>query len=351
MPSAIACLGAVHADLIAHGERAVLRETSTPGTIRMTPGGVATNVARALARLAVPVRLAGAIGQDADGTALARQLAEEGLDVGALARTSLATGRYLALHDPDGSLAGAICDTAITESLDEEFVAAVAPLLAAAPVWFCETNLPEAALAALAEAAGERMLVADAVSRAKAPKLAVLSGRLDLVFLNRAEAAAWTGFAEETPAVPLALAVAALGPRRVVLSDGGAPLTLVENGEPFQLEPPAAQVVDVTGAGDALIAGTLAGLARSLSLEDAAIAGLRAARLTLEATGAVAAGLSWPAIAPAGTGTGTGTGAGAGDCAGSGPDTAGHPDEALDDEPETDSDVFLLAPDAPTGRD
>ncbi|MFN4012110.1 MAG: PfkB family carbohydrate kinase [Pannonibacter sp.] len=297
-PRAIACFGAVHADLIAHGARPVLRETSTPGTIAMTPGGVATNVARALARLSVPVRLAGAVGTDSDGTSLHRLLSEDGIDLSALARADLPTGRYVALHDPDGSLAGAICDTSITDSLDAGFIAHAAGRLDGCPIWFAEANLPDDALAELAERAGERLLVADAVSSAKAPRLAALAGRLDLVFLNRAEAAAWTGFAEATPAVPLALAVAALGPRQVILSDGAGLLTMVEDGRPLQIEPGAVEIVDVTGAGDALIAGTLAGLARGLPLEDAAHAGLVAARLTLEATGAVAPSLAWDNICP-----------------------------------------------------
>lgn len=297
-PSAIACIGAVHADLIAHAAHEVRRETSTPGTITLSPGGVGTNVARALARLGVPVHLAGAVGTDADGATLCRILAEDGLELSALARADLPTGRYVALHDPDGSLAAAVCDTSITDSLDADFIADAATRLADCPIWFAEANLPEDALSELTERVGERFLAADAVSSAKAPKLAALAGRLDLVFLNRAEAAAWTGFAEGTPAVPLALAVSALGPRQVVLSDGAGPLTLVEDGTPWQIEPQPVAVTDVTGAGDALIAGTLAGLARGLTLDEAAQAGIAAARLTLAATGAVAPDLDWDRICP-----------------------------------------------------
>ncbi len=53
-----------------------------------------------------------------------------------------------------------------------------------------------------------------------------------------------------------------------------------------------AQLEDVTGAGDALIAGTLFGLLEGAPLRDALVTGLLAASLTLEREGSVRPDLS-----------------------------------------------------------
>ncbi|MEP0582548.1 MAG: PfkB family carbohydrate kinase, partial [Roseibium sp.] len=67
-------------------------------------------------------------------------------------------------------------------------------------------------------------------------------------------------------------------------------------GRFLALTPPPASVVDVTGAGDALIAGTLAGLAREYALDVSLQFGQKAAVETLQASGAVADTLTWSAI-------------------------------------------------------
>jgi pseudouridine kinase len=59
---------------------------------------------------------------------------------------------------------------------------------------------------------------------------------------------------------------------------------------------PAATPVDVTGAGDALIAGTLFGLLAGERLADAVRTGTLVARLTIESPATVSRGLTRAAI-------------------------------------------------------
>ncbi|MHC5652895.1 PfkB family carbohydrate kinase [Stappia sp.] len=298
----VCCFGAIHLDTLAHATREVLRETSTPAAFSSRPGGVATNVARALLRLGVPVSLVGALGDDAEGRTLLERLADEGVDVRPAICPGVPTGRYIAIHDPDGSLPAAVVDGRITDGLAVDALDEALPAAASARLWFLDANLPAPLLERLASAAGERRLAADTVSRAKAGRLRALLPRLDLLFCNRAEAAALTGHDEQEPLPDpevLARTLRAAGLRACCLSDGAAPLLLMEGGDiarlDVEVEPGA--VRDVTGAGDALISGTLAGLDHGRDLRGAVAAGLRAAALTLRCDGAVAATLSWPAIA------------------------------------------------------
>mgnify|MGYP000229920536 CR=1 FL=1 len=298
----VAAFGAIHLDTIAHAGVPILRETSTPAHLSASPGGVAANVARALARLGVTTALAGNVGTDAEGDALLARLVMEGVDVSAVQRSALPTGRYLALHDPDGSLAAAVVDGRITDALGAGSFLPPAPAVERADLWFLDANLPASAIAALASKAGPRRLAADAVSRAKAARLAPVLSRLDMLFCNAAEAAAilaCEGSDKDRPDTEeLARRLNGEGARTVVLSQGNGPLILAIEGNVTRLPVRSAPVVDVTGAGDALIAGTLAGLEFGLSVAEAVQAGLNAAALTLAQAGAVAETLSWPAVAP-----------------------------------------------------
>ncbi|MBB98041.1 MAG: kinase [Rhodobacteraceae bacterium] len=299
----LAAFGAIHLDTLAHAERAILRDTSTPARLTTRPGGVAANVARALARLSPPCALAGAVGRDSDGDALLASLRAEGIDVSTVHRSDHPTGRYLALHDPDGGLAAAVVDGAITDALRPGDIDIAHPALAEADLWFIEANLPQPVLGQIAAAAKHRLLAADAVSIAKAPRLAEVLDRLDILFCNRLEGAALLGQRRAggpAPAPEDALAIAsalvALGVGACLVSDGPAPLALATAGICMSLAVAPVAVRDVTGAGDALIAGTLAARARGWDIADAARAGLAAARVTVQAQGAAPATLTWDAV-------------------------------------------------------
>ncbi|SOB89138.1 PfkB family carbohydrate kinase [Stappia indica] len=309
----LAAFGAIHLDTIAHADRRILRETSTPAALAVRPGGVATNVARALARLDCRIALAGRLGHEAEADGLLVQLTAEGVETGAIRRSDLPSGRYLALHDPDGTLAAAVVDARITETLEPGALLPLTEAQAAAGCWFLDANLPQPLLVELAEATGERRLTADAVSRAKAARLAPILPRLDLLFCNRVEAAALLGRDEdpdgeqqEDGGAEAANALVEAGVKAVVMTRGAAPVLLATHAGIDEISltardgaaAPPPRIVDVTGAGDALIAGTLAGLEHGLPLAQAVAAGMRAAALTLECAGAVAEALDWPAIAP-----------------------------------------------------
>jgi pseudouridine kinase len=304
----VCAFGAIHLDTLVHASRKILPETSTPAVFSSRPGGVATNVARGLARLGCPVRLVGALGRDADAAAVRSHLEADALVLLAVERDDAPTGRYIAFHDPDGSLPAATVDGRITDTLQASAFDTALADARKALCWFVEANLPEPLLLRLAGEAAPRLLAADAVSRAKAARLLPILPRLDLLFCNRAEALAILGPGaddRETDTTVLAETLLGRGPRACLISDGDQPLVVADAGGVTRLAPPAiARIRDVTGAGDALVAGTLCGLDAGLSLTAAATCGLNAAALTLGFAGAVADTLSFEAVVPRGAETG-----------------------------------------------
>jgi pseudouridine kinase len=274
---------------------------SNPGKARTSPGGVGLNVSRDLARLGRRVRLLTRVGNDADGAAIVAAARDDGVDVaGGGVASSARTASYRAAFDDEGGLIIGIADMAIFDEVTPETVREAVAAAAPDDGFVIDANLPAATLGFIVDAAAlaGRPVAAIAVSPAKAVKLAPLLGRLTLLFATRREASALLGRADD-PALPtreLAAMLAAGGTDHVVVTDSGDPLAATAGGEVHLFPPFPAQVRSVNGAGDALAAGTLHGLAAGRPFFDAVLSGLAAAAITVEEDGTVAAGLSADAI-------------------------------------------------------
>ncbi|CTQ59338.1 Pseudouridine kinase [Roseibium album] len=290
-------IGAVHYDTIAHAVTKIHRETSTPARFSARPGGVATNIARAVSQLGVETTLIGAVGGDGAAHLLEDQLTREGLRLNLVQRLDHSTGQYLAFHDPGGELAAAcVDDRVLSEAPDNLFDTLLdkeTKVSNEKTLWFLDANLPEAMLQHTIERIGGQFVIANAVSDAKAPRLRPVLKGLDCLTLNKSEAASLLNRPTETPAEALAQALIDSGLKSFILTDGGGELRVFSGETLRSFAPHTAEIVDVTGAGDALTAGMIAALARGYDLLDATRFGLSAAALTLRSTGALAGDLSW----------------------------------------------------------
>ena len=114
----ISCLGGVDLDTKAHLAAPVRLGTSNPAAMTRTPGGVASNVARSLARLGVPVVLCSLVGDDEQAAALRADLVATGVDIsGVSIDPSRRTAGYVAVLDPDGSLVLGVADMGIFDEI------------------------------------------------------------------------------------------------------------------------------------------------------------------------------------------------------------------------------------------
>ncbi len=286
-PDRILCVGGAVVDLTYVAHARFRPGTSNPASGSRSFGGVARNVAANLARLGIAASLVSVVGMDEAGRALAEDLAHLGVDTSGLRRQDGArTAEYLALLEPDGSLALGVADMAVLDRLDIDDVASAPP----SPWIFADCNCPAALLAALIRRTDGRRLAIDAVSSPKAERLPERLDGVDLLFLNLGEAVAVLGRDAASLDAPQAIVeLKARGVASVVLTLGADGLVLGTGPDaPLHIPAVPARIVDVTGAGDALIAGTLAGLIRGAALPEAARLGTAAAALTLAHVGSTA---------------------------------------------------------------
>ena len=271
------CLGGVLVDHIGRVDAAVRPGQSNPGAARMAPGGVAMNIARALAGRGALVALMGAVGRDVGADVLTAALAEAGIE-DRLIRTEHPTGAYLAIEGPDGDLHAGVSDLVALETLGGD---AIVAHLAQAPPHarlVVDANLTDVQLFKAAARPG--WLAAEAVSAPKAPRLAPLLPGLNALFCNLSEAAALGAAADDAKSAASLLAERTNA--TVFVTDGPRPAALARNGAVWTQTPPPAPSASVTGAGDAFTAAALMALATDAPPEQALSAAIAAAAAHLE---------------------------------------------------------------------
>ncbi|MCD4523799.1 carbohydrate kinase family protein [Nocardioides sp. cx-173] len=270
----VVVIGGANLDLKARTTSAVVRGTSNPGTLSTSPGGVGRNIAENLARLGTPTALVAAVGDDVFGDDLVATTAGAGVEVSGVRRVAGATGTYLAVLEPSGELSVGVADMAATATLGPEHLDA--HLIASADLVVLDGNLRNDTLAAAwthATEAGVRVLL-DPVSVAKAAALAPLVGERPLwcATPNTGELAVLGGSPAALRARDVELVWVRRGPCGSVLSgpDGETQLATVPG-----------EVVDVTGAGDAMLAAFCHAVLGGASPSEAAAYGHAAAALTV----------------------------------------------------------------------
>ena len=203
--------------------------------------------------------------------------AAAGVDVTGVRRLPGSTGTYTAVLDADGELVAAVADMAATEQLSPADVEAAAAAIATARLVVLDGNLAAATLdraADLAHAAGVPVLL-EPVSAPKARLVAPLLREDRPVFMitpNQDELEALGGLG----------ALLGRGAEQVWLRQGphGSILSDATSSTPIP-SVRVSEVLDVTGAGDAMLAGYCHALLAGATSVEAAAYGHAAAALTV----------------------------------------------------------------------
>jgi pseudouridine kinase len=292
----VCCIGGITLDRTLLLHDAAILGTSNPATSHQSCGGVARNVAENLARLSVRCQLIGVVGDDEAGTEVIRESAGQGIDTSLVAtRKDGTTGSYSAVMQPDGELLIGVADMDIFDTIDRQLIDSNWEQIASAVLVFADTNMPADSFEHLVEQCRDidKRLFVDAVSVPKAPKLpAELSG-IEMLFCNLAEARAILGDGVDPDDGEAAVkALAVKGAATTVVTAGADGLWCADRRGCKFLPAVSTDVVDVSGAGDALIAGTLFGRLMGRDPVTSCKIGLQAASMTISSIGRHSANLS-----------------------------------------------------------
>lgn len=281
-------IGAAGLDVKGRPRESLQRGTSNRGGIRSSVGGVARNIAENLARLDIDVQLLTAVGDDTNGEYVLGQAQAGGIDVShALVSSDHHTGAYMALLDNTGQLDTAIDDMDVLEAITPRYLNDLRRLFRDARMLVVDANLsPETLETALRLASQYDVpICADPTSTGLAARLLPHLNGLHVIAPNVAEANILCGKAIASNDRDDAL----LAARHLVsVGVGIAMVTLAEFGVVYagaeqsgHIPAIRTDVVDLTGAGDALTAGVIFGLLNDVPLDESVRLGVSAASLTL----------------------------------------------------------------------
>lgn len=290
MPRVIV-IGGANVDIKGRSDAPVIAGTSNPGSVTVSAGGVGRNIAENLARLGIETGLLTALGDDPNGQLLRHACAAAGVDLSMALTSRAPTGSYLALLDEQGELVSAINDMRAMDALTVDHLERHAGAMAAADMLVADCNLSALCLDWLCRFSAEAgvRLVIEPVSVPKAMKLLAFARRAPVFAItpNAQQLSALTGGSMAIPQLHR------IGFANVVLHRGSAGATASDGYvEVAVAPPPVAAIADVTGAGDAAVAGLVCGLLDGRSLALSARLGQCAAAIKLSSAQSVASGLS-----------------------------------------------------------
>ena len=281
-------IGASSSDIKGRASNTLQRGTSNAGVVRRSLGGVARNIAENLARLDLNVTLLTAVGDDHAG----RQIMQLGDDLGIDMSPSLVvegghTGAYIAVVDETGQLSVAIDDMSVSEAITPRYVNDRRRLFAEAAMLVVDGNLSPATLQTIFGLALKHQLpiCVDPTSTALAERFCGYLRNVRLIAPNVEEAARLTDKPPaRTPedALDVARGLVAAGVRFAILTLGEQGTAYATPNESGHVPAMHVEVVDPSGAGDALTAAVIFAAFNHIPAPEAVRLGIAAATLTLQ---------------------------------------------------------------------
>jgi ribokinase len=263
-------VGALHLDVVVDAPHLpALDETVVGSAVAYRFGGKGGNQAVAAARMGARVAMAGRVGRDRFGEMILAALDEAGVQRWGVLEVPGASGMSVAIVDAQGDY-GAVIVSGVNREIGDVAVPA------GAKVVVLQNEVLEAVNLRVAAAAGDARVVLNAAPARELP--AALMARVDVLVVNRGEAAALAGVADPEAA---AVALRAKGPGVVIVTLGGDGLVAASAEGVVRMAAPRVEVVSTHGAGDAFTGALAARLAKGDALAEALRFAQGAAALTV----------------------------------------------------------------------
>lgn len=263
-------------------------------------GGGAFNIASNLARLDIPIIFSSPRADDS----LTQKIKDKTQDLPNFVDIPIQVNgnspSYTALKSNDGELIAALADMQLYDDLtavnflNEDLQKKIRQT----DVLVTDANLSSEILTAIGELINKDcQWYAVATSPAKVKKLLPSLNRINLLSMNTNEARELTELSN-TSTVEIVSKLKKMGLKSGMITNGSHKLCyFAGHDEVINLSPfPSDKVLDVTGAGDATLAGFIAATLQNQSSEGALRVGLAAAKITIETIGACSEQLSIKSI-------------------------------------------------------
>lgn len=276
-------IGASNVDIVGVSNNEMILHDSNPGSVDLVCGGVGKNIAENLYRLEVPVELVTFIGGGEFGKRIIAHFEELGLPYQkSIIDESKETGKFLSIHNQDGTIIAGINDFGFIDSIQKELLASIEDYMNSFDTLCFDTNLSEEVLVYLIEKFKDKMIIVDGVSQIKVKRIFKVLKYIDILKVNRNELSSIL----DSNVEDVILGVRKLleqGLKHVVVTSGKEAITYNIEKRIYQtLVFDPQKIVSSIGAGDALLSGIIYGLCHDKSMHEALNYGKKAASYTME---------------------------------------------------------------------
>jgi pseudouridine kinase len=293
----VVVIGAAGIDSKGRAARPLTNHTSTPGTVRVTVGGVARNVADNLARLGIEAVLLSAIGNDGSGRRICNNAVDAGINIDYLITSpNHHTAAYLVILDETGNQVMSVDDMGIMECITPSQINQRRELIQNASMIVLDSNLSQETIASIFKIANRYKIpvCADPTSASLTRKLIPHLTTIAMITPNVTEAETLTRLSinNEDEALIAARKLVNMGVKIAIITLAEMGVVYATANASGHIPAVSTQLVDATGASDALTATVVFGLLNNIPLDEAVRLGAGAAALTLDCTDTVRQDLS-----------------------------------------------------------
>ena len=287
----VVVFGSINMDLVVRTPRLPAPgETLAGETFFTAPGGKGANQAVACARLGVPTRMVGRVGDDVFGGALRESLQQNGVDISGVV-TDPPHSSGVAVIAVDASAENSIIIVpGANGQVGADDIARLDPVLGDARVLLLQLEVPLDAVVAAARAARRRGVIVILDPAPARPLPTELYSMVDILTPNETEAAALTGLPLDTDEeVRMAAGILlGRGVRQVIIKLGerGAYARSADQAEGRFHAAFKVDTIDTVAAGDAFNGVLAAALAEGRSFDEAVRWGMVAGALSTTRHGA-----------------------------------------------------------------
>jgi len=279
-------IGGANIDIISRLKSDAYKADSNPGRVSCSLGGVCRNVIENLARLNIPCKMLTAVGDDLFGRQLIRECEGLGIDMSrVLVSNENPTGTYLAILDKDGELLISSADTRVIENIPLSYFEENKELIANASAIVCDPNLEKQQLLKIKELAKDVRIFIDPTSGSKAKKLIEIKSVFYFMKPNLLELESLSAMCckSDEDIVKAAASLIKGGVTKLAVSLGKRGCYYCDADKGFFKELPIVlDAANVTGAGDAFMAGMIYGYSKGYCDEECIKLALSAGAIAVE---------------------------------------------------------------------
>ncbi|WP_142415717.1 carbohydrate kinase family protein [Hathewaya massiliensis] len=277
-------LGASVVDIFGFCVENYIKCNSTPGRVKMSFGGVCRNIAENMARVGVKTKFISILGDDEKGSSMIQHSRYIGYNMSdSLVLKGESTPTYMAILDERGEMVSAVADMKSIDKISPEFIDSKSEVIENAEYTILDTDNPAILEYILKKFYGKTKFILDPVSACKAEKVKALVKYFHTIKPNRYEAEVLSGIKINgiDDLKKVVKYFHSLGVKNVFISLDEEGIFFSDGEKMGQFKAEDVEVKNVTGAGDAFVAGIGYGYINGLSIEDTVIYAITMATITI----------------------------------------------------------------------